>query len=284
MRINRSHPQDFAGLLKLVQGITADAPSVVMQTGHFLLYQDDVTGNVLPSLSEYLGEPRHSQIRENYGRFPNLTWSLGLRLLAELPASDKRVLVIVNDWEYLSQLENRGKFYTQFTSLPPSYRDELFRYRNDIKVLQPEETTGRASTGAFYSERDLRNRYQQHVARLIGEKRLPTGTVVKKIGESFYCSLPDAAGSLREAYCSGKTGDCAGEVAELIYDASSRMGAKCFINLYPLVCRKFVERGSELSVRLLGSTCSTIINIGFQSTGVRDFNDLLKSTEVSVHQ
>ncbi len=70
----------------------------------------------------------------------------------------------------------------------------------------------------------------------------------------------------------------------MMYEANSRAGAACFINLYPLVCRDFVERGSELAVELLGATYKTILNIGFQSTAVQDCNHLIETTEATLLQ
>jgi len=270
MRLTRHFPRGYESLRALVHQAADDSQSVVMQAGHFLLYYDSVDGRILPCLAESLVEARHAEIKNNYAQFPILTWRLGLRLLASLPARDKRIMVVVNDWQYLSKKGSRADFYANHRYLPESYVAELARYSDPVTLLEPKKIKMGTSTAPFYGEMNLRNRYQRHTA---GIAQKPPS-----------CSLPDAAGVQKEVYCSYQAGDCAGEIAEMIYEASSRAAATCFINLYPLVCREFVEKGSQLAVDLLGSTCTSILNIGFQSTAVLDCNQLIETAEATLHR
>ncbi len=121
-----------------------------MQAGHFLLYYDEVSGGILPCLSEYLVDPRHSEIRRGYTQFPILTWCLGLRLLASLSAHDRRIMVVVNDWQYLSKAGNRADFYAKHARLPESYSEELARYADTITLFEPERTKTGTSTAPFF--------------------------------------------------------------------------------------------------------------------------------------
>ena len=284
MRLTRHFPKDYESLQRLVHRAARDADTVVMQAGHFLLYYDQETGNILPCIPEALDDPRHAGIRADYAQFPIITWSLGLRLLASLSASTKRIMAVVNDWQYLPKSANRADFYALHSRLPKSYEEELRRYSSTITLFEPKRSKSGVATAPFFGEMNLRNRYQRHVSKLIAAEKLPRGAVLQTQNNTVFCSLPDLAGVQKEVYCSGKTGDCAGEIAEMIHEASSRAGATFLINLYPLVCREFVEFGSQLAVDLLGSTCKTVLNLGFQSTSVRDHNHLIASTEATLHQ
>jgi hypothetical protein len=280
MELKRSFPSDFSALQQLINLAVDGVDTVIMQTGHFLLWQDDVTGEVLPCLEETMHGPHRARIRKNYGHFPLLTWSLGLELLAATPTRNKYALVIVNDWEHLSKIDQSESFFTANPRLPDSFSAELLRHDGVIKLLRPSNSL--EHTGLYFSERILRHRYQKHVAELIAKGRLPPSAVVKSDEGATYCSLPDGKGSLKEAYCSGKSGDCAGEVAEMIFDATSQTGSACFINLYPLVCRKFVDHGAELAVTLFGAACPSVLNVGFPSTGVKSREDIFKGAEASL--
>jgi hypothetical protein len=284
MHLNRYFPKNYEAILGLAHKASQGADTVIMQAGHFLLYNDPANNKILPCLDEGLVESRHDEIRQNYAQFPILTWRLGLRLLASLPASAKHIMVVVNDWQYLSKGSNRADFYANYAHLPGSYADELARYSGAISLFAPKKTKPGTSTAPFFGEMNLRNRYQRHVTKLIAAKKLPQQAVLQTCGNTVHCTFPDLAGFQREAYCSGQAGDCAGEIAEMIHDAGSRGGAACFINLYPLVCREHVELGSQWAVDLLQSTCGTVLNLGFQSAAVRDERHLIETAEATLHQ
>jgi hypothetical protein len=193
-------------------------------------------------------------------------------------------MVVVNDWQYLPKECKRSDFYMSQKQLPGCYAEELSRYSDSITLFEPKKVNSGISTAPFWSEMNLRNRYQRHFSKLITSGGLPKDAILEIQPDAVYCSFPDLAGVKREVYCSCQTGDCAGEIAEMLYESGLRTGATCFINIYPLVCREFVELGSQLSVDLLGSSCTTVLNIGVQSTAVRDNSHLIETAEVSLHQ
>ena len=283
MRLTRHFPKDYKSLQQLVHQAARETDTIVMQAGHFLLYYDQPTGKIIPCIPEALNDPRHAGIRDDYAQFPLLTWCLGLRLLASISASSKRIMVAVNDWQHVPKTANRADFYSAHAQLPASYAEELTQYSDSITLFEPKRSKPNTGTAPFFGEMNLRNRYQRHVSKLVAADTLPRRAILD-FEYGTKCSFPDWAGVPKEVYCSDKTGDCAGEIAEMIYDASSRAGATCVINLYPLVCREFVEFGSQLAVDLLGSTCKTVLNLGFQSTSVRDSNHLIETTEATLHQ
>lgn len=283
MRLTRHFPKTYETLQRLVQQAAHDADSVVMQAGHFLLYFDKETGKIIPCIPEALDDPRHEAIRADYAQFPMITWRLGLRLLDSLAVANKRIMVVVNDWQYLGKDSNRAEFYAQQKCLPKSYEREMLHHSKDITLFQPKLPKSGESTFPFFGEMNLRNRYRGHVSKLIKAGKLPENIVRHSSNGTVTCSFQDLAGVQREVYCSEKMSDCAGEVAEMIHDANKEGGATCFISLYPLVCREFVELGSQLAVELLGSSCKTVLNLGFQSTSVTDEDHLIATTEATLH-
>jgi hypothetical protein len=131
---------------------------------------------------------------------------------------------------------------------------------------------------------NLRNQYRKTVERLIADGNLPAEAILEQGSEEIVCSLPDAVGRTWEVYCSSKTGDCAGEIAQMLSLAVQQVGCDCFINIYPAVCRDFVERGTELGNDLLRNGIPNVINIGFPTSGLESREDLLTSCEVSWHR
>lgn len=281
MIASRTHPRTVEELFKLVQDAAQGAKSVVMQAGHFLLYYDVVEDQLLPCISGELTSPRHELLRREAGEFPLLTWQLGLELLDSLQAASRQLIVLVNDWQYLPKNVDRRRFYDTFRRLPEGYNNLLDRFEGRLQLLEPPQNTG---TYPFYSEMNLRNQYKKTVDRLIADDKLPPVAILERRTDEVVCSLPDAVGRTREVYCSNKTGDCAAEVAQMLGIAVSQADCDCFINIYPAVCRDFVELGTELGNDLLRNGLPNVINIGFPTNGVESRGDLLTSCEVTWHR
>jgi len=281
MIVSRTHPRTFDELLNLVKDAAQGAQSLVIQAGHFLLYYDIVEDRLLPCISSELTSPRHELLRHEAGEFPLLTWQLGLELLNSLSAASRHVMVVVNDWQYLPKDIDRRRFYESFRHLPESYIDALNNYEGCLSLLEPPQGTG---TRPFYGEMNLRNQYRKTVERLIADGNLPAEAILKQDSDELVCSLPDAVGRTWEVYCSNKTGDCAAEIAQMLNLAVQQTGCDCFINIYPAVCRDFVERGTELGNDLLRNGLPNVINIGFPTNGVESRADLLTSCEVAWHR
>lgn len=281
MIVSRTHPRSIEELFELVQEVSRGAKSVVMQAGHFLLYYDVVEDQLLPCISDELTSPRHELLRREAGGFPLLTWQLGLELLDSLRTASRQVMVVVNDWQYLPKNIDRRRFYESFRHLPEGYSNALERYEDRLSLLEPPQGTG---TQPFYGEMNLRNQYRKTVERLITDGNLPAEAILEQVSEEIICSLPDAVGRTWEVYCSSKTGDCAGEIAQMLNLAVQQTSCDCFINIYPAVCRDYVERGTELGNDLLQNGIPNVINIGFPTSGLESCEELLASCEVAWHR
>jgi len=275
-------PRDEETLRGLFGHATADAGCIVMQAGHFLLYYDSASDSIIPCISEELPEHDAERARE-YGQFPFLTWCLGLRALDALPQTNKYVMIVVNDWQFVPKHANRSQFYEKYRRLPDSYQRELDRYGGRIKLLQPDPIKTGVSTRPFFGEMNLRNYYRRNVDRLIKHGQLPPNTLVRSEGQNVYCDFVDSSGNTKEVYCSGKAGDCSAEIAQMLNFARSKTGCETFINLYPAVCREFIQYGTSLAEDLFQSGFETVLNIGFPSCNVNSEQELLSDCEATLH-
>ncbi len=280
MITERSFPRTFDELREVVASAVGGATPLAAQAGHFLLYFDTVEDRVLPGIASELKSPRHELLRKEVGGFPALSWQLALDLLGPLPAREKHLMVVVNDWQYLPEGVNRARFYSQQRDLPEEFSEAFARSGGGIQLLTPKKSS---VTYPFFGEKNLRNRYRRAVENLLRKGLLPSDTVTTTTSEGVACNLPDILGRKLEIYCSTKTGDCSAEIAMMLDFARSETGCDAFLNFYPAVCREFVELGTELGARLFGTDIRTVVNIGLRTSGVSTINDLLADAEVAVH-
>jgi len=285
MRLTRHFPKTLAALRDLTVDSVGNASSVVFQAGHFLLVYDEASGTLSPCLRGAPASATNPVLFENYGNFPILTWKLALRLLSQVQATTKSLMIVVNDWQYLPKGVKRFDFYRrQEGRLPHEFESEMKLQAPSATLLEPLHKKDTISTAPFYGELTLRNRYASRVNRMISSEKLPESAVVTKGNAGVTCELPDATGALQEIYCSGKTGDCAGEIAEMLREANSRTGATAFVNLYPLVCRGYVELGTSRANELFKVPMKTVLNLGFPSSGIFDEDELIEGCEASLHR
>ena len=280
MILSRGFPTNFGELVSLVRESTPTPASVTIQAGHFLLYYDTVEDRILPCISSELDAPRHERLRREVGGFPAQTFRLGLNLLEAIGAPQNYLMVVVNDWQYIPKQVDRQRFYKARPNLPTEFRHLLETAPGPPTLLRAEKS---AKTGPFHGEMNLRNQYRKVVERMIASGTLPAGVGLESRGEDLVCNLTDAMGSRREVYCSNKTGDCAAEIAQMLRIARQKTACDLFINLYPAVCRSFVEAGTELGEDLLGNGIPTVINVGMPTHQVESPEDLLSECEATLH-
>ncbi|TAG11146.1 MAG: hypothetical protein EAZ42_01605 [Verrucomicrobia bacterium] len=284
MNLTHHFPKDYEALRDLTIAAVGDAQSVVFQAGHFLLMYDKSKGCLVSCVQ---GEPITPVIEpffEAYGHFPILTWKLALKLMAELETPQKHVMIAVNDWQYVPKDVNRSSFYTGQIGLPQVYSETLALHSDSVALLEPKPPVSNAvSTAPFYGEMNLRNRHKNRMAQLIADGKLPPSARIEESNGNVVCLLPDLSGALQEAYCTGKSADCTGEVAEMIYEATTRTGATAFVSLFPSVCRHYVELGSMRAVEIFGARTTSILNLGFPSAGVESEATLIAECEASLH-
>ncbi len=284
MILERLYPKTLGELESMVAPRCADATSVTVQAGHFLVYYDRTEDQLLPCVESELLGPRHEVIRKEVGHFPLLTWEIGVRLLASLPAPKKHLMVLVNDWQYLPDGIDRSRFYEAHKTLPASYTSILETEEDSIELLTPHQYGKSMFTGDFFGEQSLRNQYGKHVKQLIAQGKLPDNAELDMNGDTLSCSLVDVVGHKQEIYCAGKGQNCTHEVAELLHTVASITQCSVFINLFPLVCKQYVEAGTELGFDLFNTPVATVINIGMPATGVLSLEQLCASSAITLQE
>lgn len=285
MIVDRQFPNDRHALIESIKRETSGSRVVAIHAGHFLLHYDEEERRLIPCIASEMSSPRYDGIREVLAEFPLLSWRLACGIAESLPDAARYMLTIVNDWQYVPSGADRRKFYEDFANLPASFIDEARSAQNEgIKLLTPKGPSGFSASQPYFSERSLRNQYNRRVKRLIKQHALPSDVELNLGDDGATCNLLDVMGRKREVYCSSKDADCSSEVAELIYQTFSLVKCDTFINLYPAVCKEYVEPGSELPKRLFGTGVSCVINLALPATGIADERALFDGAEIAIHR
>lgn len=284
MKISRYFPETQDELVVVLAKHAQSAESVAMQAGHFMLYYDRQSAELLPCVEEAMTASHLQEIGRAFSSFPILTWNLGLQLLSGLTAPNKFVLIVVNDWQYVPKDVDRALFYERSQGLPQSYKQALSQYSPHVKLLQPGPVKTGLSTRPFFSEMNQRNQFRRHVEKMVRHGLLPPSAHVERTEQGIACSLPsDLLHAGRDFYCTGKSPDCAAQIAQMLFQVQQGTKCDCFVNLYPLACKTYVETGTALASDLFDVSIPCVINIGFPSSGIHSFADMVQNTEVSVH-
>lgn len=282
MIIERTYPKSMEDLLSAIARHADGAESVAVQAGHFLVYYDHTEDQLLPCVREELKSPRHAVITNSVGVFPFLTWQLGLDILRSTSARRKSILTVVNDWQYLPDHVDRARFYARHDKLFPSYADALAK-QADVGLLTQRELGFKVKTGIWFSEVSLRNQYKRQVSKMLKAGSLPASAQFSENGDTVSCSLVDAVGRHQEIYCTGKRPTCTQEIAELVRQVCVQGQFSLLINLYPLVCKQYVQAGTELCADLIGPGSCRVLNIGMLSSNVTRTPDILAHAEMTFH-
>jgi hypothetical protein len=279
----RFFPQGWSELAEGVRLATRDSRSVAVQAGHFLLHYDEEERRLLPCVSSELVGRRHDEIRREVSQFPELSWQLALGLVKAMQWPQACVLVIVNDVQYIPSMLDRHAFYEAFPQLPAAYLEMARDFGlEDLPFLTPSGLARLDAQRPYFSERWLRNRYGRAVKKLLKSDHLPAGMAFEDGAAGATC-LVDAMGANHKLYCASEDADCSQEIAQLVGEIHDLARCDTFVNLYPGICREFVERGSELSFSLYPSSVSKIVNIGLPATGVASVDELIEEAEVAIH-
>lgn len=257
----------FDKLQTIVSDFVKGRDVCVIQFGHFMLLRTPQAGHILPGVaSEMMNYGFPDELCKNIGMFPLLTWSLGLRLLERLPVGKAHALLLVNDWQHLKGVtEQRVKFYSNQKEILPSFVSLCSELGFPIpSILFPPS---RESTGCYFSEVELRNRFKKNVES--GQYLIAYDNVENVVEQTgVYCGRPN----------------CTAEVAQLVADAA-QAGSKdetvAFVNIYPLSCRDFVRKGTCLAFKLFDLPNVVALNIGLSSS-VANEEELLEFADIQI--
>ncbi|MEU4833948.1 hypothetical protein [Streptosporangium sp. NPDC023615] len=227
-----------------------DLPGLVVMGGHFMLFEDEASRRLVPGvIEEQAGETMRRRISGRVGIFPGYTWELSAGLLREYAAAgvDSRLLLLVNDWQYVPTTgrpasELRAEFFEGFTALPPSYEKVL----REAGLSAADVLPSRKHPLAF-PETWLKYRFQKAADRLVKQGRLEKRYLAGGSGDSEVAFL-DAAGNYRTLISCGITG-CAGEITEMIAEVY-RAGHRAILIFAPGECLMPVQTGVDIALSL----------------------------------
>ncbi|MBI2808713.1 MAG: hypothetical protein HYX68_27305 [Planctomycetes bacterium] len=171
------------GLYEDVAGVSARwQGKLTIMAGHYMLIYDRNRKKLIPFLaSELKGETGFSgsepaTFKEDVGDFPEASFELGLKLVANRPSQESRIALLVNDHQFqtfqehlpkgaaLAQLKQR--YYREHPGLPESLRQLAEPYGPQDALLEPNHSKRSKDTlpsrTFFFSENSLQNRFKDH--------------------------------------------------------------------------------------------------------------------------
>ena len=256
--------------------------NIVAQAGHFLVHYDSDENRLVPIIYGQPLRPAIMEYAKTYGWFPILTWEFGVSVLGLINAAEKRVMVVVNDWQYLPEFSvDRQMFYRDSPEIPQQYC-EILKQNPSVQLLVPPRKMN-FFTGDYWSEQTLRNGYERRFREMARNGNLPHNIKFDSSKE-LRCDLVDAHGNTREVYCAGKRSGCEEEVAEMLTEISDIASPDIFINYIPQVCKDFVGAGTQLAFDLFGISMRKVINVGLPSVGIFSASEIFSKSEVSIHE
>jgi len=279
MIAGRHFPRSGAELGDIITEALRQSRTVAVQSGHFRLYDLPSGDKAGACIASEMQDEALEQLKEEHAYFPHLTWDLACRVLVDVPQKERYLLVLVNDWQYVRRIQARAAFFDDHLQLPKSYAIPP----PGVRLLTPTGPSDFGVERPYFSERSLRNSFHRRLKKMVASGELPPGIELEMNSSGAACSLVDAAGERKEIYCSSKSADCAGEVAELIDRTHELVEWDTFINFFPIVCKQFVELGTEAANGIFATPMRQVINVALPATRVRTEQDLLDEAEITIH-
>ncbi|QYC42694.1 hypothetical protein Nocox_25465 [Nonomuraea coxensis DSM 45129] len=240
---------------ELRQAIARELPAaglgdLVVMGGHFMLFEDPSSGRLTPGvIEEQPDETMRGRIAGRVGIFPGYTWRMSIGLLGEYAAAgaDVRLLLLINDWQYVPTggrpaSELRAEFFAGLSALPPSYEEAL----REAGLSQESVLPSRKHPLAF-PETWLKYRFQKAADRLVKEGRLEKRYLDSGPRDTEVAFL-DGDGNYRTLISCGVTG-CAGEITEMVSEVY-RAGHRNLLIFAPGECLMPVETGVDIALSL----------------------------------
>ncbi|MEU4575384.1 LPD16 domain-containing protein [Nonomuraea sp. NPDC023979] len=227
-----------------------DLANLVVMGGHFMLFEDAASGRLVPGvIEEQADETMRRRIAGRVGIFPGYTWEMSAGLLRDYAAAgvDTRLLLLVNDWQYVPSAgrpasELRAEFFAGFAELPGSY-EKILREAG----LSAEDVLPSRKHPLAFPETWLKYRFQKAADRLVKQGRLEKRYLDSGSGDSEVAFL-DADGNYRTLISCGITG-CAGEITEMVSEVY-RAGYRAILIFAPGECLMPVQTGVDIALNL----------------------------------
>lgn len=242
-------------LLAFVQDELSGATSddLVIMAGHYMLFEDEATGALVPGvIEEQTSETMRTRIERRVGIFPGYTWDLAVDLAekhaGQFPST--KLLLLINDWQYVptqgrSASELRAEYFTGMDQLPARYRERLA-----ASALSEESVLPSRKHPLAFPETWLKYRFQKAADKLVKQGKLEKRALETGREGDAEVSFLDADGNYRTLISCGVTG-CAGEITEMIAEVH-RAGHRTLLIFAPGECFAPVRTGVEIALELYG--------------------------------
>ncbi|HEY0699511.1 MAG TPA: LPD16 domain-containing protein [Micromonospora sp.] len=232
----------------------ADFDKLVVMGGHFMLFEDEDSGRLVPGvMEEQSSDVMRRRIAGRVGIFPQYTWDLSVDLLTRYRdrCDDLRLLLLINDWQYVPTggrpaSELRAEFYEAFDELPAGYRQAM----KDAGLTDDNILPSRKHALSF-PETWLKYRFQKAADKFVKQGRLEK-KVLDSGENNSEVSFLDDEGNYRTLISCGVTG-CAGEVTEMIAEVY-KAGYRTMVVFAPGECLAPVRAGVDVALSLYGLT------------------------------
>ena len=235
------------------------SPNLVVMGGHFMLFEDEDTGRLVPGvIEEQRSETMRRRIAGRVGIFPGYTWGMSADLVRSYADAydDVRLLLLINDWQYVptsgrpaSQL--RAEFLEGFTALPESYERALTESGGTPDAVLPSRKHPLA-----FPETWLKYRFQKAADRFVKQGRLEKRYLDSGEKDTEVAFLDDQ-GNYRTLISCGITG-CAGEITEMISEVH-RAGYRAIVIFAPGECLAPVQTGVSIALELYQLTDMLVV-------------------------
>ncbi|MGN9788364.1 LPD16 domain-containing protein [Nonomuraea sp. ZG12] len=225
---------------------------LVIMGGHFMLFEDDATGRLVPGIiEEQRDDIMRRRVAGRVGVFPGYTWRLAADLARAYTDAGAaiRLLLLVNDWQYVPKTDRpasalRAEFFEGFTALPAGYLSAL-----DEAGLSPDVVLPSRKHPLAFPETWLKYRFQKAADKFVKQGLLEKRFLdAGESGRDTEVAFLDAEGNYRTLISCGITG-CAGEITEMISEVH-RAGHRSILIFAPGECLVPVQTGVEIALNL----------------------------------
>jgi hypothetical protein len=237
----------------------SDIDKLVIMGGHFMLFEDEDSGRLVPgTIEEQKSDVMRQRIAGRVGIFPMHTWEMSVDMLKEYSPvyGDVRLLLLINDWQYVPTQgrpasELRADFFDAFDRLPASYERVLVD-----NGFTPDRILPSRKHPLAFPETWLKYRFQKAADKFVKQGRLERRYLDSGENDTEVAFL-DESGNYRTLISCGITG-CAGEITEMISEVY-KAGYRSIVIFAPGECLAPVQTGVDIALSLYELTGMLVI-------------------------
>lgn len=282
MEVIFKSPSSYIELQNLINSYVCKSDSLAVQCGHFLLAADFGGENIVPIIDEELPLGICEDFRVRVGRFPLISYQIGAKLLSNIQVPTKKLLTVVNDWQFPPRGSDRFDFYRQHAGLFSSYQE--ISEGHNLSHLSPADIGYSPKTGIWFSEMSLRNSYKRQLQKLQKANKQKTNFQEILKNGNIPANSNDTGQTEINWLCNANLqATCAQEIVELLRQILLVAQFTVFINIYPLQCRLHMANASAIFNKLYANNKSKcIIHIGLPSTDVPNEREIWRGSDVMI--